>query len=138
MRAQLNETSGVITSPFYPRRYPNNQDCIWQITASKGNRVKLEIEDTLDIFECGFFQRCLCDYLEVQNGYSSDGAPSGGTCGRPRRILTFYSILETLTVRFFSDGANEMQSMGFKAIYTHLNFTPPGKCTSLIWCSFQH
>ena len=129
--AQLNEPSGVITSPFYPRRYPNNQDCTWQITANKGNRVKLEIEDTLDIFQC--LEICLCDYLEVQNGFSSDGALSGRTCGRPGRILTFYSILETLTVRFFSDGANEMQSVGFKATYTHLNFTPPGKCTSSIW-----
>ena len=135
--AQLNETSGVITSPFYPRRYPNNQDCTWQITANKGNRVKLEIEDTLDIFQCGF-ERCGCDYLEVQNGYSSDGGLSGRTCGRPKRILTFYSILETLTVRFFSDNSNEMQSVGFKATYTHLNFTPPGKCTTLIWCSFQY
>lgn len=129
--AQLNETSGIITSPFYPRRYPNNQDCTWQITANNGNRIKLEIEETLDIFECGV-EICVCDYLEVQNGYSSDGATSGRTCGMPNRMLTFYSILETLTLRFFSDGANEMQSVGFKATYTHLNFTPPGKCTSLI------
>lgn len=129
--AQLNETSGVITSPFYPRRYPNNQNCTWQIIASKGNRVKLQIEDTLDIFECGF-QRCLCDYLEVQNGFPIDGAPSGRVCGRPRRTFTYYSVNETLTVRFFSDGRNEMQNVGFRATYTQLNFTPSGKCASLM------
>ncbi|XP_020609932.1 dorsal-ventral patterning tolloid-like protein 1 [Orbicella faveolata] len=121
---QLSEISGVITSPFYPRKYPNNQNCTWQITANNGSRIKLEISDTMDIFECGF-GRCVCDYLEIQNGYSSDGAASGKKCGTPIKVLTYYSTLDTLNLRFFSDGANEMQSVGFKATYTQLNFTPP-------------
>jgi len=128
--AQLSEISGIITSPFYPRKYPNNQDCTWQITANNGSRIKLEISDTMDIFECGI-ERCVCDYLEIQNGYSSDGAASGKKCGTPIKVLTYYSTLDTLNLRFFSDGANEMQSVGFKATYTQLNFTPPGKCSFL-------
>ena len=128
--AQLSEISGIITSPFYPRKYPNNQDCTWQITANNGSRIKLEISDTMDIFECGF-GRCVCDYLEIQNGYSSDGAASGKKCGKPNKVLTYYSTLDTLKLRFFSDGANDMQSVGFKATYTQLNFTPPGKCSFL-------
>ena len=128
--AELSETSGVITSPFYPRRYPNNQDCIWQITANNGNRIKLEIADTMDVFECGV-ERCVCDYLEIQNGYFSDGTASGKKCGEPNKVLTYYSILDTLKVRFFSDGTNEMQSVGFKATYTQLNFMPPGEYSFL-------
>ena len=127
---KLSEISGIITSPFYPRRYPNNQDCTWQITANNGSRIKLEISDTMDIFECGR-ERCVCDYLEIQNGYSSDGAASGKKCGKPNKVLTYYSTLDTLKLRFFSDGANDMQSVGFKATYTQLNFTPPGKCSFL-------
>ena len=81
----------------------------------------------MDVFGCSD-ERCVCDYLEIQNGYSSDGAASGKKCGTPNKILTYYSTLDTLKLRFFSDGANEMQTVGFKATYTQLDFTPPGKC----------
>ena len=128
--AQLTEASGVITSPFYPRRYPNNQNCNWQITAKKGNRVKLEIAESMDVFECG--SKCVCDYIEVHNGFDTDGAASGKKCGTPNEVLTYYSVLDKLNVQFFSDGFNTMQSKGFSAIYTQLNYTPPGKCQSLI------
>ena len=67
--AILNKTSGVITSPFYPRNYPDYQRCSWQITASKGNHVVLIIEYTY-IQQCGV---CTCDHLEIQNGSSFDG-----------------------------------------------------------------
>jgi len=136
--AQLSEQSGVITSPFYPRRYPNNQNCNWQITANNGNHVKIEISETMDIFQSSV--PCQFDYLEIQNGYSSDGAASGRKCGKTNKVLTYYSTLDTLKLNFFSDGANEMQSLGFKATYSQLNFMPPGKCFSgkgwgqLSWC----
>ena len=77
----LNETSGVITSPFYPRNYPDDQRCSWQITASKGNHVVLIIE-YMDIRHCGV--SCTCDHLEIQNGSSFDGLHhlAGRRCGR--------------------------------------------------------
>ena len=128
--AKLNETSGVITSPFYPRRYPNNKDCTWQITANKGSRVKLEIAADMDIFQCNL---CSCDFLEIQNGFNKDEAASGKLCFKPGEILTYYSTQESLKLRFFSNGANTMQNKGFKATYTFLNYTPPGKCQSLIF-----
>ena len=131
--AQLNETSGVITSPFFPRRYPNNQDCNWQITANKGNRVKLVIDKSMDIFEC--FLCSSCDSLKIQNAYKDNGAASGTICGKPnpKKDLIYYSVLESLKLQFISDAANEMQSVGFKATYTLLNVTPPGKCQPLIY-----
>ena len=82
----------------------------------------------MDVFQCGI-ERCVCDYLEIQNGYSSDGAASGKKCGRPNKVLTYYSTRDTLKLQFFSDGANAFQSVGFKATYTQLNFMPPGKCS---------
>ena len=78
--SSLTDQSGDITSPFYPRRYPNNQDCRWNITASKGNRVKLEITN-MEIENCGAEGACTCDFLEIQDGFNGqDGAASGKLC----------------------------------------------------------
>ena len=126
--SELNETSGVITSPFYPRKYPKHQDCTWQMTANKGSRVKLEIAADMDIGWCNL---CRCDYLEIQNGFNKNGAASGKICNTLKpAVLTYYSVQESLKLRFFSAGAREMKFKGFRATYTFLNYTPPGKCQS--------
>ena len=110
----LNESTGVITSPFYPRRYQNNHRCRWQIAASKGKRVKLVIED-IRITQCG--SSCRCDYLEVQNGsIFGDGAPNGRMCGYLMGNITYYSFHERLTVLFVSNVHRKF--LGFKATYT--------------------
>ena len=114
----LNETSGVITTPFYPRKYPNNQACSWEITATKGKRIVLIIED-MQIQQCG--SSCSCDYLEIQNGVSSDAALSVRRCGNSRFSAIFHSVLESLKVLFVSDGG--VRYPGFKATYTQVNFT---------------
>ncbi|XP_078494026.1 scavenger receptor cysteine-rich domain-containing protein DMBT1-like [Ciona intestinalis] len=41
--AVATSTSQPITSPNYPRNYPNNADCTWTITASDGMRVQLSL-----------------------------------------------------------------------------------------------
>ena len=112
----LNETSGVITSPFYPRNYPDNQECRWQITASKGNHVVMIIEEMSTPY-CG--RLCSCDYLEVQNGFSSNGAIGGRICSSS--IVRYYSMFESLTVLFVSDGGYSKQYRGFKATYLQAN-----------------
>ena len=114
----LNETSGIITSPFYPRYYPDYQECRWQITASKGNHVVMIIEE-MSIQRCG--QRCTCDYLKVQNGLSYDGYNDGKKCGY--RTVIYYSISESLTVLFVSDGSYSKRYRGFKATYIQANDT---------------
>ena len=121
----LNETSGVITSPFYPRNYPGYQECGWEIAASKGKHVVLIIED-MSIPSCG--QTCTCDHLEVQNGFSSDGYNNGERrCGSHR--VRYYSMFESLTVLFVSDGSYSKQYRGFKATYLQANHSSliPGK-----------
>ena len=123
--AQLTDASGVITSAFYPRDYPSNQDCHWEITATKGNRVKLEVKDMI-IHMCGG-DACTCDYLEVLDGFNeADGAASGKTCADNKFTpLTYYSIHERLRVQFFSN-LDSVDGRGFTATYTQLNYTPPG------------
>ena len=115
----LNETSGVITSPFYPRNYPDYQECRWQITASKGKRVVMNIE-YMDIKRCG--QTCSCDFLEVQNGLSSDDYYDGRRCGY-RSSVRYHSMSESLTVLFVSDGSHNKRYRGFKATYIQANHT---------------
>ena len=123
----LTETSGVITSPFYPRKYPAHQNCSWQITARKGNRVKLEIDMGLQIQPCGPQNECACDYLQVHNGFSADPHSNDKICGTPGRTITYYSILEILKVLFVSDDTQSKQYDGFSATYTQLSYTSPSK-----------
>lgn len=115
---KLNETSGVITSPFYPRHYPNNQACTWQIVASKGNRIKLVI-DYMNIDWCG--TSCSCDYLEIQNGSIPGGAPSGRMCRYLMGSATFFSFKESLKLLFASNYYG--RSNGFKLTYTQVNIS---------------
>ena len=122
----LTESSGVITSPFFPRKYPDNQNCSWQITARQGNRVKLVIANNLNIQECGSQYECTCDYLQVQNGFTVDHE-NEKICSVPSKTITYYSNLESLKVMFVSDDTETMLYEGFEAFYTQLNYTPPSK-----------
>ena len=128
----LTDMSGVITSLFYPRRYPVDQNCFWEISASKGNFVKLDITD-MEIDRCGEEGVCACDYLEILDGFLGSGltpgAASGKLCVNDRFTRKFYfSISERLRVRFFTDASGGNQERGFTATYTMLNYTPPGTC----------
>ena len=128
--------SGVITSPFYPRKYPDDQNCFWEISASKGNFVKLDITD-MQIHRCGAEGVCACDYLEILGGFLGSsltpGAASGKLCVEDRFTppLFYYSTNERLRVRFSSDFRSPKQHRGFTATYTILNFTPPGMCITV-------
>ena len=116
----LNETSGVITSPSYPRKYLNNQTCSWQITANKGKRVVLIIEDMKIQQRKNCKASCNCDYLEIESGLPSDAALRRRICGN--HLLSFFSIRESLKVRFVSDNLNN-NHRGFKATYIQVNDT---------------
>ena len=126
----VTKLSGVISSPYYPRNYPVNQNCLWEITASKGKHVKLEITD-MEIHRCGPEGACTCDYLEIRHGFLGSGLTPGAASGKlcvdgSFTPQTYYSTNERLSVRFFADLLLSKQNRGFTATYTQLNFTPPG------------
>ena len=111
--AILNETSGVITSPFYPREYPVNQRCGWKITGSKGKRINLVIED-MDI---GFWHAsCRYGYLEIKNDSYSSNSFSGKICGYGYQNAKVFSSVENLMVLFVSHPW-PLRRRGFKATY---------------------
>ena len=116
--AILNETSGVITSPFYPRYYPVNQRCSWKISARKGKRINLVIED-MEIR--GWGVSCPFDYLQIQNGSYSSNSSSGRICGRLNGDVTFYLHAENLMILFVSSIWPNWHSRGFKATYHQVN-----------------
>ena len=126
--ATLNETSGVLTSPYYPRYYPSNLlKCSWKITASNEERIMLVIED-LDIQDCG--SSCTCDYLEIQNGSSSDGISGRRRCRYYEdRGIVYHSAKDVLRVTFVSDSGRYLWYRGFKATYIKVkyNATTTGK-----------
>ena len=122
----LNETSGVFTSPFYPRKYPDDQRCAWKISVAQGNYIKLDIRRP-NIQRCD--STCLCDYVQIQDGFS-DYRPNehGKVCGTTN-TKTFYSTHSSLEVLFVSDNTSSKIFDGFEATYTQLNHTPPSKYT---------
>ena len=133
--ATLNETSGVLTSPYYPRRYPSSKNCSWKITASKGERIVLVIKD-INIWECG--SSCTCDYLQIENGSSSDGISGRRRCRYYKdRGIVYYSTKDVLRVTFVSDSRTSSWHRGFKATYIKVKYnavtagkfvTPGGRC----------
>ena len=125
--ATLKETSGVLTSPYYPRRYPSNENCSWKITASEGERIVLVVED-LYIQNCG--SSCSCDYLEIQNGSSSDGVSGRRRCRSDKdRGIVYHSAKDVLRLTFVSDSSTCSWCRGFKATYIKVkyNATTTGK-----------
>ena len=133
--ATLNETSGVLTSPYYPRTYPSSKNCSWKITASKGERIVLVIEE-IYIWECG--SSCTCDYLQILNGSSSDGISGGRRCRNYKdRGIVYHSTKDVLRVTFVSDNFTHWGYRGFKATYMKVKYdavtagkfvTPGGRC----------
>ena len=125
--ATSNETSGVLTSPYYPRPYPSNEKCSWKITASKGERIVLVIKD-IYIRNCG--SSCTCDYLEIQNGSSSDGISGRRRCRYYKdRGIVYHSAKDVLRVTFVSGPSTYRRYLGFKATYIKVkyNATTTGK-----------
>ena len=117
--ATLNETSGILTSPYYPRRYPSNVKCSWKIIASKGERILLFIEN-IQITNCG--SSCTCDYLEIQNGSSSDGISGRRRCRYYKdRGIVYHSAKDVLRLTFVSDG-RVTGYRGFRTIYMKVKY----------------
>ena len=133
--ATLNETSGILTSPYYPRSYPLNENCSWKITASKEERIVLVIEDLL-IRDCG--SSCTCDYLEIQNGLSSDGISGWRRCRSDKdRGIVYHSAKDVLRMTFVSGSGTYRGNRGFKATYIKVkyNATTTGK---LLEIGYEH
>ncbi|KAM6953811.1 LOW QUALITY PROTEIN: neuropilin-1a [Aplochiton taeniatus] len=113
----FTSNAGVIKSPGFPEKYPNNLDCTFMIFAPKMSEIVLEFES----FELepdtspptGVF--CRYDRLEIWDGIPGVGPYIGRYCGQktPGRIISYTGIL-ALTINTDSAIAKE----GFSANFT--------------------
>ncbi|XP_029108779.1 bone morphogenetic protein 1-like [Scleropages formosus] len=111
----LTKLNGSITSPGWPREYPPNKNCVWQLVAPPQYRITLQF----DIFETEgndvstqLWAVCKYDYVEVRSGLSADSKLHGKYCGseRPESITSQYN---NMRIEFKSD--NTVSKKGFKA-----------------------
>ncbi|XP_023785057.1 deleted in malignant brain tumors 1 protein-like [Cyanistes caeruleus] len=116
----LSSSSGTLQSPFYPRNYPNNANCVWEIHVKSNFRVTLVFTDIQ--MEGG---RCLSDYVEIYDGPLQTSPVLGKICSGYRPMYTSSSNL--LTVRFHSNSRYTYR--GFQANY---HSTPADDSTTLL------
>ncbi|XP_063696850.1 cubilin homolog [Culicoides brevitarsis] len=113
----FSESSGIITSPYYPKEYPGSADCRYEIEAPLGSAIELDFED-LDMEQNA---ECSYDFIEIFDGHTSIGKYCGSS--KPSRIVSTYNYL---TIAFQTD--NTMHGRGFKANYTFVNL----KCGGIV------
>ena len=82
----------------------------------------LVIED-LYIRSCG--SSCSCDYLEIQNGSSSDDISGRRRCRYEDRGIVYHSAKDILRLTFVSDSGTDRYYRGFKATYIKVKYVAP-------------
>ncbi|XP_065407657.1 tolloid-like protein 2 isoform X3 [Chrysemys picta bellii] len=103
----ITKLNGTITSPGWPKEYPTNKNCIWQVVAPAQYRISLQFE----VFELEGNDVCKYDYVEVRSGLASDSKLHGKFCGLEKpEVITSYS--NNLRLEFKSD--NAVSKKGFK------------------------
>ncbi|XP_028833097.1 neuropilin-1a-like [Denticeps clupeoides] len=115
----LTETSGVIHTPGFPEKYPNNLECTYMIFAPQFSEIVLQFlhfslePDTTP--PPGAV--CRYDWVEIWDGYPTVGPHIGRFCGdsNPGRVVSHTGIL-SITV----NTDNAIGKEGFEANYTIL------------------
>ncbi|XP_068926349.1 membrane frizzled-related protein [Petaurus breviceps papuanus] len=134
----LNGLHGTFSTPNYPKPYPHQQFCLWQISVPPGHGIELRFHN----FSLEAHQKCEFDYVEIHENMDT-GALNlmGRFCGTKLPPLLISSHHE-LTVVFVTD--YQINSMGFSATYQALNATDDpcelgafscqdGRCKDLHW-----
>ncbi|KAI1901374.1 hypothetical protein AGOR_G00033740 [Albula goreensis] len=120
----FTSTSGVIISPGFPDKYPNNLDCTFIVFAPRVAEIALEF-DRFDLEPdttppTGAL--CRFDWLEIWDGFPGVGTHIGRYCGQkvPPPVISYTGIL-SLTISTDSAIAKE----GFSANFSVIERTVP-------------
>ncbi|KAM8743208.1 bone morphogenetic protein 1-like isoform 3-T3 [Acanthopagrus schlegelii] len=104
----ITKLNGSLTTPGWPKEYPPNKNCVWQLVAPIQYRITL----VFDVFETEGNDVCKYDYVEVRSGLSSDSKLHGKFCGAEKpEVIT--SQHNNMRIEFKSD--NTVAKRGFKA-----------------------
>ncbi|XP_073168239.1 complement C1r subcomponent [Lepidochelys kempii] len=112
---------GEITSPSYPKPYPNNNISTWDITVPKGFVVKLNFWQ----FDLEPSESCLYDYVKITADKKDLGrycGQLGSATGNHPGVREFVSKGNRMRMMFHSDFSNEENGTlipykGFLAYY---------------------
>ncbi|XP_038052293.1 CUB and sushi domain-containing protein 2-like [Patiria miniata] len=111
------QTSETLTSPYYPKNYPNDARCIWFITVDEGSTIAFRFS----VFNTERFY----DTLTIGNGHESSDGDS--VIGLWRGFLTNLSVVSnnhTAWMKFTSDYS--VTEVGFEVKITQER--PEGFC----------
>nr|XP_034491742.1 deleted in malignant brain tumors 1 protein [Marmota flaviventris] len=108
----LTNNSGSFSSPWYPKKYPTNVVCAWDIQVDTRAHIKL----TFEVVKMENFYGCPYDFIEVFDGPQSESFSLGRFCSGTTPVFT--SSSNRLTVVFHSDAI--VTNMGFYASYESL------------------
>lgn len=103
-------------SPSFPKEYPTNKECVWEIIAPENHKVTLNFTH-FDLEGNVYYQPAACEYdaLTIYSKLSDDSVKKHGVfCGSklPNSITSESSVLR---LEFKSD--KTIQKTGFAAIY---------------------
>ncbi|XP_061886936.1 bone morphogenetic protein 1-like isoform X2 [Entelurus aequoreus] len=104
----ITKLNGSFTTPGWPKEYPSNKNCVWQLVAPVQHRITL----VFDVFDIEGNDVCKYDYVDVRSGATADANLHGKFCGeeKPDPVT---SQQNTMRVEFKSD--NTVSKRGFKA-----------------------
>uniref|UniRef100_A0A8C9FGP5 Metalloendopeptidase n=1 Tax=Pavo cristatus TaxID=9049 RepID=A0A8C9FGP5_PAVCR len=108
----LTKLNGTITTPGWPKEYPPNKNCVWQVVAPTQYRISMKFE----FFELeGNEVKCAYDHLEVFDGESEKSPILGRLCGSkiPEPLI---ATGNKMFLRFISDAS--VQRKGFQATHS--------------------
>lgn len=110
--------SGVINSPGYPFRYPENKVCVYLITTSPGKAIQLTFQD-FNIEDNRYYE-CRYDNVEIRDGHDQNATLLGRYCGGPEHTPPVQTSTHNyMYIRFTSDIS--ISGTGFYANFTTIN-----------------
>ena len=66
---QLRSFPGSFSTPHYPKPYPDDRKCLWDIVAPKGLYIYVKFHGTYHLEVQCFFGECVCkDTLDIKDG----------------------------------------------------------------------
>ncbi|KAH9494804.1 hypothetical protein Btru_017810 [Bulinus truncatus] len=123
---QLNNSSGYITSPWYPYLYYNNANCTWTIFAPKGHVISLIIED----FQLESQTWCANDHISIYDGSTINANIIGKYC-QPNVPKLIRSRNNEMLIQFRSDAHKSFRGFNISYISHTCDYFTYGETCSI-------